>query len=142
VPAFNAYSYEHVPKFDPASLPLVRLARRYAAEGEFLVVWGSRSELYVDTNMLQGTRFGDSAALLEPTPQAEFFRRQYLRDLLAANPPLFFDTVAPSEPGSPDPRGHELFAELANVIAARYVLVTEVESIRVYVHNDRSSVGR
>jgi len=72
-----------------------RWPKYYASEREFLVVWGWRSDLYVKTNMLPGTRFGDSPLQLEPTAQAAFFRRQYLQDFVATGPPLFLDAVGP-----------------------------------------------
>ena len=132
-------SYEYYAQFDTRSSPLVELARQYASEGEFLVVWGWRSELYVKTNMLQGTRFGDSILQLEPTRQAAFFRAQYLRDFEAADPPLFLDAVGPGnftyEDRSRD--GHETFPELARIVRARYSLVADVESVRIYVRRDR-----
>jgi hypothetical protein len=148
-------SYEYVPQYDADASPLVRLAKAYASEGESLGLWGWRSELYVESNMLPATRFDNTSLQLEPTPQVEFFRRQYLRDFLAANPPLFVDAVGSSEftcpphgrcpPGWHGARryadrsraGHETFPELARIIQARYALVADVDGVRVYLRRDR-----
>ena len=73
------------------------------------------------------------------TRQAAFFRAQYLRDFEAADPPLFLDAVGPGnftyEDRSRD--GHETFPELARIVRARYSLVADVESVRIYVRRDR-----
>jgi hypothetical protein len=132
-------SYEYFPRYDPHASSVVRLAQQYASEREFLVVWGWRPELYVKTNMLQGTRFGESVQQIEPTERVGFFRRQYLRDFVAADPPLFFDAVGPGSFRYEDRvrAGHETFPELARLIQARYVLVADGGSIRIYVRKDR-----
>ncbi len=118
---------------------MVELAKHFASEREFLVVWGWRPELYVQTNMLPGTRFADSFLLLEPSPEVAFFRMQCLRDFVAADPPLFFDAVGPGSFKYEDRirAGHETFPELARIIQSKYSLVADVESVRVYVRNDR-----
>ena len=151
-------SYEYVPQYDANSSPLVRLAKAYASEGESLGLWGWRSELYVESNMLPSTRFDNTSLQIEPTPRVEFFRQQYLRDFVAANPPLFFDAVGASEFSCPphgcssgwhggwhgarrytdrSRAGHETFPELARIIQARYTLVADVDGVRVYLRRDR-----
>ena len=93
----------------------------------------------MNSNMLQGTRFGDSIFQLDPGPHADFFRAQYLRDFVNANPPVFVDSVGPRSVTytDRDRDGHERFEELAAIVRTRYSLVAEIDSARVYVRNDR-----
>jgi hypothetical protein len=137
-------SYESYPQFDPAAWAPVRIARVYAAEGEPLVVWGWRSELYILTNMPPGTRFADSVAQIDQSPQTELFRRQYVGDFIASRPPVFLDAVGPGSFMYRNRRrwGHEIVADLARITESEYTLVADVDSTRVYVRNDRIRLKR
>ena len=127
-----------MPIFDPAT-PLVCTIRRYASPGESLVVWGWRSELYVASRRMPGTRFADSVLQIELSPYLAYFRRVYLADFLSSQPPVFVDAVGPGEFAYKDriTQGFEAFGGLREAVLRGYSPVGELAGARIFVRNDR-----
>ncbi len=138
----RATHFEHIGyerKFDPQKSFVARLISQFAREGDRMVVWGWKSELYIQTGLLQGTRFGDSIFQIDSPVHRSFFREQYLRDFKASTPPVFVDAVGPGQFNYVDraTAGHEVFPELDSLIRADYAPVADVDGLRIYVRKDR-----
>jgi hypothetical protein len=124
-----------------ASLPNSRVATaiaRYAHAGEYLGQWGWVPRLHVETQMPHATRDCNSSLQITDEPLGEYFRTNYLADLIRNDPPVFVDTVGPKNFYFQDRAlAHECFPQLAEFIRSRYTLVADLDSTRIYVRNDR-----
>lgn len=111
-----------------------RFIRERQKPGQCLAVWGWNAQLHIETGLPQGTREAHSAFQLIHGPLREFYRNRYLRDMTSRLPEWFVDAVGPKrfafEHRSID--GHETFPELDRLIRERYVMVAELDSMRIY----------
>lgn len=110
-------------------------------KGDTLTVWGWRPELYVETQLPQGTREAVTEAQLSNTPQRDYFRSRILADLRANQPAFFVDSVGPEDYLLKDrsQQGHEVIPGLGDYIQEHYTQVHLVDAFRVYVRRDRLS---
>ncbi|HVU34247.1 MAG TPA: hypothetical protein VHE61_12490 [Opitutaceae bacterium] len=110
---------------------------RYGRPGEPLGLWGYRCRCNVETGMWRATRDGDTTWEIVPSPQRDFFRQRYLRDLEGTRPPVFVDAVGQGNVFANRADAHESFPALGDYVAAHYRFVSEVDGCRIYVRADR-----
>jgi hypothetical protein len=125
------------PVFNPAT-PLAGMIQRYVSPRESLAVWGWRSELYVASRRVPGTRFADSVLQIEPSPYLPYFRQVYLADFLRSRPPVFIDAVGPAAFAYRDraTQGFETFQALRQAVLQDYRPLGEYDGARVFVRNN------
>jgi len=89
--------------------------------GEYFDVWGWRSNLYVQTQMIQAAQHSDSLPELEDGPYRDYSRKRYIEEFDRTNPLVFADEVGGTSFGCKDRSkyAHEHFPELATIIASR-----------------------
>jgi hypothetical protein len=119
--------------------PMVETIKRHVRPQETLVVWGLHCELYIESGRRPGTRFADSALLLEATPYRDYFRQVFLSDFAKSNPPVFVDLAGPSSSEHAEP--HETFAEFRAVVASNYRQVAEIDGARIFVRNSEDAAN-
>jgi hypothetical protein len=109
--------------------------RQRAQPGDTLAIWGWRPQIYVETGLAQGTREAQTERQLslDPAVQAYYLQR-YLHDMAERKPAWFVDAVGPASLGYHDRQrhGHEIYAELAQLISTRYDYLGEIENLRIY----------
>lgn len=117
-----------------------QLVLKYAHPDESLAMWGWEPRLYVETQLRQATREAHTVRQAEASPQRDYYRRRFVRDFVAARPPVFVDAVGEGNFIMQDrlALGHETLPELQALIAEQYHLVADREGFRVYVRNDRA----
>jgi hypothetical protein len=118
--------------------------RKYAQSGEALGVWGwTTNPFYVEAGLRQATRNAHSMASVLDSPYYDYFRQRYLADLERSAPPVFIDAMTPDKTTDNFVFHHGLlrheiiFPELADYVRAHYTQIGEVQSVRIYVRNDR-----
>jgi hypothetical protein len=130
------------PSSDPDQTDAVaELIRQYARPGERLVVWGYKDAYHVLTGLPPATlecTYRTIQWKSAKTARGDYFYRLFLRQFDQARPPVFVQAAgwAPIL-FKEDEWGLENFPELRNRVAARYVLVAEVDEARVYVAKER-----
>jgi hypothetical protein len=122
---------------------VARELRKYSQAGEALGIWGFMPNFYVEAGLRQATRDAHSQAEILDSPYYDYFRERYLADLEHSVPPVFIDAMTPSNATESFVFHHGLlrfetvFPKLADYIRTRYTQVDEVQSVRIYVRNDR-----
>ena len=121
------------------------ILRAYAQPEDRLGIWGWMCDLYLETQLAQATRQGNSFLCIEASPQFDYYRGQYLADLQRNRPALFVDAVGPTADFFEDRahQAHESFPALAAFLRENYAELVDLEYARIYVRRDRmDQVGR
>jgi hypothetical protein len=121
-----------------ASQPeLVAGLNQHFFEGAKMVAWGWGTELYVETNFLMGTRYGNTAGIIEPGPLQFFYEERFLKDIEKNKPVLFVDVVAPGFFRYSDRSlyGFENFLRVKNYIDRNYSFDSEMMGVRIFKRN-------
>jgi hypothetical protein len=122
---------------EPWRKPVSHVIRTQARPGERLTVWGWMPGFYVETGLPQGTRDGHTQRMITEWPMRGFYRDRFLRDFRRNRPAWFVDAVGGDNFFFTDraAAGHEIFAELEEMIRADYTLVADLEGSRIYRRN-------
>jgi hypothetical protein len=128
-PLLSMVSSEAVPND-----PVVTAVRLLVPRGATMAVWGWQSDLYVYASARMATKDADNIQEIADGPYQEYFRRRYMTSFLASRPDVFVDAVAPRSFGFHDraAEGFETFPALRAEIAKDFILVGEVEGIRIF----------
>jgi hypothetical protein len=112
---------------------------RHANPGESLGIWGWMPTLWVETDLRQATRDGQTSRQIEPHPRRDYYRVRFLQDLVRAQPLVFVDAVGHGNFVYEDRAqcGHETFSDLRDYLEQNYHLVVDLDGARIYVRNDR-----
>lgn len=134
----NAYPND-ISGFSTPQPPIVQQIRKYAKEGEPLVVWGWRCDYYVSAKMPQGTAENHSERCVFVSPMTPVYQRRYLNDFLRSVPPVFVDAVGSQNTWLTDRKtqGYETIKPLAAFVQARYKYMGLYNDARLYVRKDR-----
>ena len=122
-----------------ASQPeLVAGLNQHFFEGAKMVAWGWGTELYVETNFLMGTRYGNTAGVIEPGPVQSFYTERFLKDMEKNRPVLFVDVVAPNFFRYTDRslHGFENFPLVKKYVEENYTLDSEIKDVRIFKRTD------
>ena len=135
----NAYPNDDQESFSTPQPPIVQQIRKYAKEGEPLVVWGWRCDYYVSTKMPQGTAENHSERCVFGSSMTHVYQQRYLNNFLRSVPPVFVDAVGNESHWIIDRKtqGHEIIKPLAAFVKARYQYMGLYNDARLYVRNDR-----
>jgi hypothetical protein len=122
---------------EPWRKPVSHIIRTQARPGERLTVWGWMPGFYVETGLPQGTRDGHTQRMITEWPMRGFYRDRFLRDFRRNRPAWFVDAVGSGNFCFNDraAAGHEIFAELEEMIRTDYTLVADLEGSRIYRRN-------
>jgi len=106
--------------------------------GERLAIWGWDAQSYVTCNLIQGTREAYSYNCIVPSPLQGYYRQNFLADFRQNRPEVFLDSVGPNAIFYQDrpSAAHEIFPELAALVARDYTLVIDLDYARVYARRD------
>lgn len=128
-----------VPRIALSSQPVAAEILRHAQSGERLGLWGWGGRYHVETQMTQATRDSNSFHQIVNSPLTAYYRTRYLRDFTRQPPPVFVDTVGPSDPSfnHRESQAHETFAEFEAYIENHYKQIAEINGCRIYVRLDR-----
>ena len=114
------------------------ILRAYTQPGDYLGVWGWRTDVYVDAGLIQATRDPHSVWSIVNTPNRDYHRARYLSDLKRHQPAVFIDSVGPNAfvYHIRAEHGHETFPELATYIRENYTLLGDLGKERIYLHRN------
>lgn len=114
------------------------ILRAYTEPGDYLGVWGWRTDVYVDSGLIQATRDPHSVWSIVNTPYRAYHRARYLADLTRNQPVVFLDSVGPGAFAyhTRSEHGHEAFPELAAYIGKNYALLVDLGMERIYLRHD------
>ena len=120
-----------------------RIIAPLVAPGAPLAVWGWTPKLYVETETSLGVRYADTFWQIRDTPMRDYFIQSYLSDLQASDPAVFADTVGPAGFRFQDRgrEGYEAFAPLKDYIDRHYLLIADVDGVRVFASRSRQPAG-
>jgi hypothetical protein len=126
--------------FSTPQPPIVQQIRKYANEGEYLVVWGWRCDYYVSAKMPQGTSENHSERCVFESPMTPVYQKRYLNDFLRTVPPVFVDAVGTESHWIVDRKtqGHEIIKPLAAFVQIHYQYMGLYNDARLYVRKDRT----
>lgn len=135
----NPYPSDRQIGFATPQLPIVEQIRKFADEGEALVVWGWRCDYYVSAAMWQGTAENHSERCVFVSPMTPLYQRRYLNNFLRSVPPVFVDAVGSQNGWLTDRKtqGHEIIKPLAQFIQKHYQYMGLYNDARLYVRKDR-----
>ncbi len=115
--------------------------RQLRQPGDSLGMWGWDADVFVQAGLPSATRDTQTYRQLEAGPQRDsYYRARYLAELRANKPAFFVDAVGPGAFQFYDRSrdGHESVPELAEFIAAHYVLLGDFHPWRCYLRKDRA----
>jgi hypothetical protein len=122
--------------------PVARAIRGSAPLGSTMAVWGFSPNLFVESGMVQSTRYGCTVWQIEKNPLQSDFVNEFLMDMRKSRPQLFIDAIAPGmfyvTPIDRTRQGHEAFPAIGELIRADYALINDVNDVRIY----RRKAGR
>jgi hypothetical protein len=121
----------------PASIVIAGLITR----NEPIALWGWMTKLYVETDASFAGRAMCAFWEIPDSPLRDHFRERFLDDIKATNPPVFVDVVGPTSFHFTDRslQGHENFPALRELITRSYTMIVDIDSVRIFVRNDRLS---
>ncbi|MGH7706653.1 MAG: hypothetical protein ACREM8_03655 [Vulcanimicrobiaceae bacterium] len=129
--------------------PVTAMLRSYVHPGEQLVIWGWRPQYVVFTGTILGTRDAISWYQYDENtnPYRAYYRARFIRDMEANRPQAFLDAGPDSFDFERKGRdGHEIFPQLAALIARDYRLVASVgpagDRYRLYLRRSADSIQR
>ncbi len=105
--------------------------QRWATPQSYLVVWGHRPEIYVQTNLPSGTRYAYPHLMHVSWADADFHLQLFLRDLKRHSQLIFVEV--PADPNSQIPVPPvETIPQLAAELATRFHHVATVGECRIW----------
>ncbi len=119
---------------DPIAVTIRGILEPGSGPENEMALWGAAQDLYPKTGALMGTRDNNTYFQMTPTPEYAYFRDRYVADVMANQPRLFVDAVAPGQMIFVDRKvyGYETLPGLKAVVHARYALVCEVLGVRIF----------
>jgi hypothetical protein len=125
---FTHHRFEHPPS------QAAYFIRQRAQAGDTMAMWGWRPQLYVETQLPQGTRESCTERQITPAPMQQFYRDRYLKDMIEREPTWFVDSIGPASFAftNREIHGHERFEALAQRVSEQYELLAEIEHLRIY----------
>jgi hypothetical protein len=113
-----------------------KMIAAYAATGEKMAIWGWETDLYIQTGLTLGTRYGDSYHQLTKSDLQSYYINNYILDLKRNKPKIFVDAITPSSYFFNELRDrHENYSIIDSYIKENYRKVGEVDKIRIYIRN-------
>lgn len=110
--------------------------RKVAPVGSSMSVWGFSANLFIESGMIQATRYGCTFWQIENNPLQVDFINEFLKDFLRARPLVFVDAMSPTMfyPTQVDRsrHGHDAFPAVAQLVRQNYELVSESQGVRIY----------
>ena len=120
--------------------PVAEAILKIATPGSSMVVWGFSPNLYVESGLIQSTRYGFNSWQIEPNPLRSEFIEKYVLDLLDARPMVFVDAMSQTmfytSPFDPAMR-HDAIPAIAEVVGRHYEQVNEIQGVRLYRRKDK-----
>jgi hypothetical protein len=109
---------------------------RYAFPGEKMAIWGWKTDLYIQTGLTLGTRYGDSFHQLTKTNLQPYYISNYLLDLKSNKPKIFVDAITPRSFFFNEINDrHENYSEIDTYIKGNYKKIGEIDQIRIYIRD-------
>ncbi len=135
----NPFLGKYQPDQPRAASAVAQRVLNYARPGDTLAVWGWMPKYYVETGLPQAAREAQTQRQIVPHPLTAYLRARFLADLQRNQPAVFLDAVGARNFGYQNrvTMGHEINIPLRDFIAARYELVADLETTRIYVRRDR-----
>ena len=118
-----------------------KILRALTSAREPLVIWGWADHLYQQSDLYPGTRYPSIYVVQQMNPYIDYFRNQFVSDFIKSKAPVFIDAIGKDRFGGSDRSrdGHETIPALFEEVKANYILLVDIENIRIYVRNDRWS---
>jgi len=114
---------------------------RYSKPTDSIAIWGWTPRLYVETNLRQGTRDGNTSRQVEAGPMQAGYQARFLKDLKRNKPAIFLDAVGGQNFMSDRKNtGHEVAPAINAYISDHYRLLCDVDGSRIYQRNDLPKV--
>ena len=113
--------------------------RVIAHPGDRLAIWGWQPRLFVESQLPQATRQGNTQLAIDPSPFREANRRAFLQEMQRSQPAFFVDAVGPNSFNfqNRQQQAHENFPELSAYVNENYAFLTDLGYARIYAHRDR-----
>jgi hypothetical protein len=118
--------------------PVSQTILKYASKNGSMAIWGWDSKIYVETGIIQATRYADSAGQMFSNPRQQYYVRQFADDLLKSKAGLFIESTAgfakiwEAYTGVPQ-QSPEDFPDVAIILKKYYKLVDDVQGFKIYV---------
>lgn len=117
--------------------PVAEAIRKWAPPGSTLTIWGWSPNLYVESKLLQSTRYGFCSWQIEGHPLQRRYMDEFVKELSQTRPSLFVDAMSPGMfyfPAGQDllSRRHDNYPQLAAAVQQNYELVQEIDGVRIY----------
>jgi hypothetical protein len=111
--------------------------KKFTAPDIKMAIWGWGTELWVTTNFRLGTRYTNTAGVIEQGSVQDFYTKRFLIDLEKNKPLLFVDTVAPGFFRYSDRSlyGFENFLSVKKYIDRNYTFHSEMKGVRIFKRN-------
>jgi hypothetical protein len=109
---------------------------KFTSPGDKMALWGWMTNLYVQTGLSLGTRYGDTYHQIAESKLQSYYIDNYLIDLKRNKPKVFVDVIRPEAYFFNDLKlRHENFSKIDSYIKENYKKAAEVDQIRIYIRN-------
>lgn len=108
----------------------------YTKPSDQLIIWGESSKIYLETKLLQGSKWCHSYwGMYSPEIQNQF-KSAYLEEVKSGNFPVILDAHKINGFINRGNNGIETFPELYNYVENNYKLEADIDEMRIYVRKD------
>jgi hypothetical protein len=128
--------------YQARNTPELNILSRYTHSGKSVALWGWAAYLWVGTQTIPATRYGNGHFLFVKELVSSFHRKRYLEDFQAQNPELFVDVAESGTITSflgLTPQSHESFPELARIIHDEYALADSSYEGRLRIYRRKKT---
>jgi hypothetical protein len=130
--AFISLSLEKPIKQSDVSLKILE----YTKPSDQLVIWGESGKIYLETKLLQGSKWCHTYWGMYSPEIENQFKSSYLEEVKSGNSPVILDAHKIDGFINRGNNGIETFPELYNYVENHYKLEADIDEMRIFVKKD------
>jgi hypothetical protein len=135
----NCYIRDYLSNFPRRNLSNITVSlKKYSQPGDRLAVWGYLINIYVEAELIQGTREPTSYLQISEGNLQKYFTDKYCEDIISNKPILFVDAVGKNSLAYYDySQRYENYPAVKELINNNYELKDTIDDVRIFVRKTR-----
>jgi hypothetical protein len=135
----NCYIKDYLGNYRHKDLSRIAASlKKYSQPGDRMAVWGYLHSIYIEAELIQGTREPNSYLQITENSLRDYFTAKYCEDIITNKPAIFVDVVGNSSYFYYDGiQRHENFPAIKEVIDNHYELKDTVDDVRIFTRKIR-----
>lgn len=135
----NCYIRDYLGNYQHRDLSRIATAlKKHSRPGDKLAVWGYLNSIYIEAELIQGTREPYSYLQITESSLQNYFTSKYCEDIITNKPTVFADVVGKSSFFYYDStQRYENYPAIKELINNTYELKDTVDEVRIFVLKNR-----